>query len=220
MTVVTDGTDRGQAGSGRRYDNRLRRQRASDTRDRIVAAGCDLIRGMSVRDWKGLTIRLVAEQAAVNESTVYRHFGSEHGLKDAVMRQLEHQSGIDLDRLTLGDVTDVAARLIAVVSSHPLASPAPLDETLTETGRRQREALVRAVATETPGWTTAERRTAAAMIDVLWAVAAYERLAVDWGLSSDQAIDGVTWVVGLVEEAVRQGRRPAPGSGGGAGSPP
>jgi AcrR family transcriptional regulator len=164
---------------------------------------------MAVRDWKGLTIRLVAERAGVNESTVYRHFGTEHGLKDAVMRQLESAAGIDLDGLTLGAVTSVAARLVEVVSSHPLAAPAPLDETLTETGRRQRQALVRAVAAETPAWSEAERTTAAAMIDVLWAVSAYERLAVDWGLDRDQASAGITWVLGLVEEAVRSGRRPA-----------
>jgi hypothetical protein len=45
------------------------------------------------------------------------------------------------------------------------------------------------------------------MIDVLWGVAAYERLVVDWQLDPDQAIRGVTWVIGLIEEEVREGHR-------------
>jgi hypothetical protein len=46
------------------------------------------------------------------------------------------------------------------------------------------------------------------MLDVLWSVAAYERLVVDWQLDREQAIRSITWVIGLVEEAVRKGRRP------------
>ncbi len=48
------------------------------------------------------------------------------------------------------------------------------------------------------------------MLDVLWSVASYERLVVDWGLDPKDAITGVTWVIGLVEEAIRDGRRPQP----------
>jgi hypothetical protein len=46
------------------------------------------------------------------------------------------------------------------------------------------------------------------MFDVLWSVGAYERLVVDWHLDPEQAVDGITWVIGLVEDAVREGRRP------------
>ena len=49
---------------------------------------------------------------------------------------------------------------------------------------------------------------AAAMFDVLWAVAAYERLAVDWQLDRDEAIRGITWVMGLIRDAIVEGRRP------------
>jgi hypothetical protein len=40
-------------------------------------------------------------------------------------------------------------------------------------------------------------------------VAAYERLVVDWQLDSEQAIEGITWVIELIEDAVRTGRRPS-----------
>ena len=48
----------------RSYDSGLRRQRAAETRERIVAAGSELLHGSSVRDWHGLTIRAVAERRA------------------------------------------------------------------------------------------------------------------------------------------------------------
>ena len=47
------------------------------------------------------------------------------------------------------------------------------------------------------------------MLDVLWSVTSYERLVADWDLDPKQAIRGVTWVIGLVEEAIRRGRRPS-----------
>jgi len=46
------------------------------------------------------------------------------------------------------------------------------------------------------------------MFDVLWAVASYERLVLDWELDSEDSIRAITWVTELVEDAVREGRRP------------
>jgi AcrR family transcriptional regulator len=151
----------------------------------------------------------VAEQAGVNERTVYRHFANERGLRDEVMRRLEQQAGIDLAGLQLEHIADVAARIFETVSSHPLEPRPPLDPTLTEASQRNRDALRRAVAARTEGWSEADQAVAAAMFDVLWAVAAYERLVVDWQLDSEQAIEGITWVIELIEDAVRTGRRPS-----------
>jgi AcrR family transcriptional regulator len=192
----------------RRYDSTLRRQRAAETRARIVDAGCEILQGSSIRDWRALTIRAVAKRAGVNERTVYRHFENERGLRDEVMRRLEQKAGIDLTELRLEDVADVTARILGTVSAHPLPARAPMDPTLSETGGRTREALRRVVAEKTEGWSESDQQVAAGMIDVLWAVAAYERLAVDWQLDQEQATSGITWVVRLIEEAIRDGRRP------------
>jgi AcrR family transcriptional regulator len=206
--AVTGLPDARPAPARRRYDSTLRRQRASETRDRIVAAGCELLGGSAIRDWRGLTVRAVARRAGVNERTVYRHLANERGLRDAVMHRLEQQAGIDLDGLRLEGIADVAGRIVTAVASHPLERHAPLDPTLAATGRRQREALLRALGPHTAGWTEADRSVAAAMFDVLWGVAAYERLAVDWELDRDEAIAGITWVIGLLQHAVREGRAP------------
>lgn len=192
----------------RRYDSTLRRQRAQDTRDRIVAAGCELLAETSLRDWRGLTMRAVAERAGVNERTVYRHFGNERRLRDAVMHRLEQRAGVDLDALDLAGITDVARRILATVAAHPADRRAPLDPTLQDASRREREALLRALAPHTGGWTDGQRTVAAAMANVLWRVSVYEHLVADWDLGPDDAAAGVTWLLGLLEDAVRDGRPP------------
>src|SRR5580692_3483841 len=138
----------------RTYDSTLRRQRAAETRERIIAAGSDLLHGSSVRDWHGLTIRAVAERAGVNERTVYRHFANEQGLHDAVMHQFEDEAGIDLRGMQLEDVADVTTRIFANVSSYPPDARRPLDPTLLDAKQRQHEALLAAVTARAGGWSS------------------------------------------------------------------
>lgn len=193
----------------RRYDSPVRRQQALETRERIVEAGCKILRKSSIRDWHALTIRGVAEVAGVNERTVYRYFGNERGLRDAAMNRLEEKSGIELDGMRLEDVSAIAARIFAHVSAYPARPKPPLDPTLTDANRRQRDALFVALADDTADWSTSERASAAALLDVLWSVATYERLTSDWEMDRDQAVDTVTWAISLVEDAIREGRQPA-----------
>ena len=200
---------RSETGRQRRpYDSPVRRQRAAETRDRIVAAGAEILHGFPVWNWHALTVRAVAERAGVNERTVYRYFAGERELRDAVLAHLEAEAGVDLEGLGLADVRDVTARVLEFVASFPLESRTPRDPTLTAAGTRQREALLAAVAPSTEAWPEADRTLAAAMLDVLWSIVAYERLVADWELEPPEAIRGVTWVIGLVEDAVRHGRRP------------
>jgi AcrR family transcriptional regulator len=192
----------------RRYDSPLRRQRAAETRERIIAAGAELLHEFPVWDWHALTVRAVARRARVNERTVYRHFANERELREAVLARHQEHARVDLEGLELGDLREVTARILEYVSTFPLEPRTPRDPTLTAAGRRQREALLAAVASSTREWTEGDRALAAAMLDVLWSVASYERLVADWKLDPEEAIRGVTWVMGLVEDAIRRGRRP------------
>lgn len=192
----------------RSYDNTRRRQQAAETRRRIVAAGAELVHGSSIRDWRNVTIRAVADRARVNPRTVYRHFGNERGLRDAVMQRLQQEAGVDLEALELEDVTKVAAKVLDYVSAYPPEPKPGLDPTLSETERRRRDALLRAVSERTPGWSERDRRVVAAVLGLLWSLRSYEHLHLDWELERDDAIAGITWVIGLVEDAVRADRPP------------
>ena len=193
---------------GRPYDGTLRRERAAETRERILDAGSELIHRTAVRDWKRLTVRAVAERAGVNERTVYRYFGSERGLRDAVLHRNEQEAGIDLAGMQLEDIATVATQIFGHVALYPREPRPPLDPTLVAAKDRQHDALLSAITVDAEQWPDEERIVAAAVFDVLWSVASYERLVVDWEIDHRQAVRGISWVIGLVEEAVRDGRRP------------
>jgi AcrR family transcriptional regulator len=193
----------------RRYDSLLRRQRASETWDRIVSAGSELVHGGPVWDWRGITFQAVAERAGVNERTVYRHFPNERSLRDAVMQRLQEEAGIrTLEGMTLEDITDVTERTLAYVSTFPSGEPVPQDATQLEMDKNRREALLNALAPATEDWPEADRAVVAAMFDVLWGIGAFERLVKIWGLDPAQATGGITWVMRLIEAAIREGQRP------------
>ena len=193
----------------RKYDSPIRRRQADETRERIVAAGCGLLQNSSVRDWRALTIRGVAEEAGVNERTVYRYFGNEKGLRDAVMHRLEQKAGIDLEGMRLEDVAAMTARIFVHVSAYPLRPKPSLDPTLADANIRQRRALFGALEEKTEHWPDSNRHVVAALLDVLWSVATYERLASDWDMECDQAIRAVTWLIDLIQAAVDEDRRPS-----------
>jgi AcrR family transcriptional regulator len=209
MTTRSSGASR-EHDSGparRRYDSPLRRQQAADTRERILGAGSALVHGYPTWDWHELTFRAVAEEAGVSERTVYRHFGTEQELHRAVMRRLEEEAGITYEGLTMDELAAVAARVFASVSSFAVArrvEPPPF----VEEDRRRRAALLAAIDPPTGDWSGTEREMAAGILDVLWAVPAYERLTTSWGLAPPRAMAALGWAIDLVVEAIRADRRP------------
>jgi AcrR family transcriptional regulator len=194
----------------RRYDGALRRQRAAQTRDRIIAEGAALARSLQTWDWQQLTFRAVAERAAVSESTVYRHFANERDLHEAVMQRLHEQAGVTYQGITLDEVADVAGRVFASMSSFAAAAHPPTadDPTIATVDEVRGQALRDAVAAAAPHWSPGQRDAAAGVLDVLWHPAALERLTAQWSMTSRQATDAIAWVIGLVVRAVHDGTPP------------
>jgi AcrR family transcriptional regulator len=195
-------------GARRRYDSPVRRQRAAETRERIVLAGAELLHGFPVWNWRALTVRAVAGRAGVNERTVYRHFANERELRDAVLRRLEEEAGVDLTGMTLDDVREVTTRILEYSSAFPVAPRTERDETVAAANARQRNALLAAVAAHTAEWSEVDRALAAAMFDVLWSPVSYERIVVDWDVDAKEAIRGITWAIGLLRAAIASGDGP------------
>ena len=173
-----------------------------------MLAGAELLHGFPVWNWRALTVRAVAGRAGVNERTVYRHFANERELRDAVLRRLEEEAGVDLTGMTLDDVREVTTRILEYSSAFPVAPRTERDETVAAANARQRNALLAAVAAHTAEWSEVDRALAAAMFDVLWSPVSYERIVVDWDVDPKEAIRGVTWVIGLVQDAIARGDGP------------
>jgi AcrR family transcriptional regulator len=197
--------------AGRRpYDNRVRRQKAAQTRERIVAAGCDLVHGYDTWNWRDLTFRAVAERAGVGERTVYRHFPTERHLHDAVMQRLESDAGISYENVDLDNLAEVTARVFASLKRFSVRQSldAPQDPTFVGVDLRRREALLRAVSAAAPHWSADQHRVTAGLLDVLWNLPTYERLVGAWGLEPRDATHAVEWLMTLVTRTITDDRPP------------
>jgi len=197
--------------SRRKYESPVRRQQAAETRERIVAAGAELVHGLPSWNWRELTVRAVAQGAGVNERTVYRHFATERELRDAVLRRLEEEAGDPVEGLTVDRFPAVVASLFDYLASFAATSRTPhtpSDPTFVAVDDRRRHALVAAVAEAAPDWSVADCELAAAQLDMLWSVAGYERLVAVWGMEHERATQVVTGLVHLVVDAIGEGRRP------------
>ena len=192
----------------RKYDSPVRRQQAAETRERILAAGSELVHGFPRWDWRELTVRAVAQRAGVNERTVYRHFSSERELHEAVIRRLQEEVGDPLDGLTLDGFGDVVAQLFDYLASFAASPRQTTNPTFVAVDERRRQALVAAVEPGTDAWSDADREMAAALLDALWSVPTYERLVGVWGLDTERATEAVTGLITLLVRSIQEGRRP------------
>jgi AcrR family transcriptional regulator len=206
----TEATGTEATGQRRQYNSEVRRQQAADTRKRILSAGTHLLNHTPTFNWPALTIRAVASEAGVNERTIYRYFGSERELRDAVMHHLEEKAGVDYEQLRLEDVVPVSRHLFEFVSSRPSRPHASLDPTVADALQRKRDGLLHAVETLTGDWTPADRTVAAAMLDLLWSVSSYQDVADNWDLEPEDVSRGIIWLIRLLEDAIRANRPPEP----------
>lgn len=196
------------AAQRRGYDSPVRRQQSAETRERIIAAGAELVHGFPAWDWKNLSAAVVGEHAGISERTVHRYFSTERLLRDAVLQRLVEESGVSLDGLALDNFAGVIARMFSYLSSFAVTPSAVNDPTFATMDRQRREALLNAVIGATPAWSDHDQETAAAVLDILWSLPPYERMITSWGFDAERAIGAISWLIGLIEEAIRNGRRP------------
>jgi AcrR family transcriptional regulator len=145
----------------------------------------------------------------VNERTVYRHFGSERELRDAVMERLIEEAGVELDELAVDSFADHVTDVYHYLSSFTVARGKESDPTFSAIDRRRRGALLDAVESAIPDWSPTDRRTVAGVLDVLWNVPTYARLLGAWDLDADEAARAAAWVIALVQRAIEEDHRPS-----------
>jgi AcrR family transcriptional regulator len=192
----------------RRYDSPVRRERSAETRVRIVEAGSALVHELGSWDWSGLTVREVAARAGVHERTVHRHFASERDLRAAVLQRLIEESGVTVEGMRLDEVPRHVEQLFDYLSEFSSAPPPEPDALFAELDQRRKTALLETVRQGAKGLSDEETRLVAAMIDALWGMPTYNRLTAEWGLEAAAAAQAVTWLIGLLTDAVKKGRGP------------
>jgi len=192
----------------RSYENSQRSRQAAATRERILKAAADIVHGLPDWDWRDLTVRAVARHAGVDESTVYRHFSTERNLRDAVLRRLETEAGVKLDNLRLENLGEVIGQTFTYLSTFPITRGPTDDPTFAAPDERRRNALLAALAQAAPGWASDQLEMVAAAVDAYWSVTVFERMITTWNLDTQQATNAATWVIDLIETAVREGHGP------------
>lgn len=192
----------------RSYENSQRSKQAAATRERILTAAADIVHDLPDWDWRDLTVRAVARRAGVDESTVYRHFSTERNLRDAVLRRLETEAGVKLESLRLENFGEVVGQTFAYLSTFPITRGPTNDPTFAALDERRRSALLAALAQAAPDWTSDQLEMTAAAVDAYWSVTVFERMITTWHLDTQQATRAATWVIDLIETAVREGRGP------------
>lgn len=192
----------------RRYDSTLRQRQAAQTLERIIVAGAHIAHRLPAWDWREVTFKAVGERAGVSERTVHRYFSTERRLRDAILQRLVQESGVTLEGLELRDFAGIVARVYEYLSSFAVSPESVNDPSFASLDQQRREALRSAVVRSTRGWPGDDQEMAAAMLDMLWSVPSYERLITAWQLDTDRAIQAISWVIGLIEKAIHEGRRP------------
>lgn len=194
----------------RPYNAPRRREQVERTRERIVAAGSELVHEFASWDWDALTFRAVAERAGVGERTVYRHFPTERHLHDAVMERLEEEAGVSYEGLTLTELAAVTERVFRsrMSFSAEASISVPDDPTFVAADERRRRALLDAVSAAAPSWSDQQQRTLAALLDVLWNLPTYERLVGAWQLPGADAEQAITWMIEKLMRSVDDGEPP------------
>lgn len=169
----------------RKYDSSRRQQQG---RERVLNAALNLARVSSGWNWADITFKAVADSAGVSERTVYRHFPTQRDLHDALMVRINQDAQISYEDLAIDDVAQVVGRLFTSLSTFDRAletQPRP-SEAAIAMNRERMQALLDASGGD---------RRLAALLDVLWSTEAYERLSSVWKMSTDEAIDSVTWAI-------------------------
>lgn len=192
----------------RQYDSPLRRQQAAETRENILAAGAEIAHRLPAWDWREMTFKAVGQRAGISERTVHRYFATERALRDAILNRLVQESGMPLEQLELGAFAGLAAHLYRYLSSFPGMPQSAVDPGLAALDVQRRRMLLDTVARASSGWTAGEQEMAAAMLDLFWTPTCFERLGTAWSLDADRATGAITWVVGLIEQAIRSGQAP------------
>lgn len=195
-------------GEKRAYNSVVRQQQSNQTRELIINSGVALVHEFPSWDWKNLTFRAVGERAGISERTVYRYFATEQALKDAVMQQLVKESGIDLDALTLAEFGTLIKSLFQYIQSFAAKTKPVEDPSFSGVDKERQAALLRSVVEATPGWSKAQQQVVTAALDIFWQPSTHERLLNGWNFDSDQSLATLSWLIDLVESAVREGRRP------------
>lgn len=191
-------------------DGKVRHKRAAASIERILKAGADLARGMPTWEWSDLTFQAVADRAGLSVRTVYRHFPNERELHAAIRRRLEQDVGVHYeDDIALAELPEREQRVFDMLMSFAARPWSAGGPPRWSAHHRRIAGIHKAVAAAAPDAPPRSQDLAAAMLDIIWSVPAFERM-VEWShLDPDEAARTMRWAHDLLVGAIERGELPA-----------
>ena len=192
----------------RTYSSALRDEQADATRTRILEA---LVRTMAA-GIGGLSIPAVAREAGVSIPTIYRHFGSKHGLVEALQPYVTSKAGLTPDPMpqTLDELGDLVRRLFGNLEGMDLTLRAAMASQLGQEVRRatmpERRTMTRdIIARFAPDLREADLERLADLVLILISTAGFRAFKDYLGLGPHEAADLATWGIRTLIQGARTG---------------
>ena len=189
----------------RTYSSPLRKARALETRERILAG----VAAWMQRDAPGdFTLEAVAGEAGVERRTLFRHFATREALLEAfwvwINQRVAPRTLPDSLEELVAAPRETFARFDAEegVIRASLHTPAGRAMRMAAVAPRRR-AFREALSEATRGASAAERRRLEAVVHALYSASAWEAMRDYAGETGGQAGDAASWALAILVDAVR-----------------
>jgi len=191
----------------------LRERRKAETRDLIVDA---LAACLTDADISAITFAEVAKRAGVTERTVYRYFPTRDELFRALWEWLSSRGGVTRPRMPSTEA-ELTAMLRPFYTGFDTVAPQMQAVLRTPQGREMRASLnpertrafLAAIDDAAGDLPAADKRKAAAAIQLLHSAAAWAAMREDWGLDGEAAAEACAWAIDtLLKDLRRRDGRP------------
>ena len=186
------------------YSSPLRDEQKQRTHERILEAAAEQLLEEGLEE---LSLPRAAKRACVSVPTVYRHFPTPEALMRELTEWVGRRTNIDGVPENIDEFTEWVPRLFAYWDENEALIRARLLSRVhrqlhRDAGRRKDEAIEKAMGDVTAHLDPLDARRAC--VRLLVSGAAWEMMRDSWGLTGEQAGEGLAWAINVLVAELRR----------------
>jgi AcrR family transcriptional regulator len=188
------------------YSSPLRDEQKQRTHERILEAAAEQLLEEGLEE---LSLPRAAKRACVSVPTVYRHFPTPEALMRELTEWVGRRTNIDGVPENIDEFTEWVPRLFAYWDENEALIRARLLSRVhrqihRDAGHRKDEAIEKAMKEVTAQLDPLDARRACALVRLLVSGAAWEMMRDSWGLTGEQAGEGLAWAINVLVAELRR----------------
>ena len=188
------------------YNSPLRAEQKQRTHERILEAAAEQLLEDGIEE---LSLPRAAKRARVSVPTVYRHFPTAEALMRELTEWVGRRTNIDGVPENIDEFTEWVPRLFAYWDENEALIRARLLSRVHRqihrgAGHRKDEAIEKAMKEVTAQLDPLDARRACALVRLLVSGAAWEMMRDSWGLTGEQAGEGLAWAINVLVAELRR----------------